>query len=64
MPLGVYGTAPPPGGFRLGDTAGGPGGHRPSAVEVALEVDAPTPATVVAATVIRDGTGLRHRGPC
>ena len=42
-----------------------PGGHRrrprprstPSAVEVALEVAEPTPATVVAATVVRDDAG-------
>ncbi len=40
--LGLYGTTPPPGGFRRGDTTADQAGIDASAVEVALEVDAPT----------------------
>jgi acetyl-CoA C-acetyltransferase len=55
--LGVYGTSPPPRGFRSGDTSMAQSEIDASARQVALEVDAPTPATVVAVTVIRDAGG-------
>jgi acetyl-CoA C-acetyltransferase len=55
--LGVYGSGPPPGGFCRGDTTAAQARIDASAVAVALEVDSPTPATVIAATVIRDNGG-------
>jgi acetyl-CoA C-acetyltransferase len=68
--LGLYGTEPPPNGFRRGDTAADQKAIDASAVDVALEVEAaaeltatpatagaPATATVVAATVIRDHDG-------
>jgi acetyl-CoA C-acetyltransferase len=55
--LGLYGSSPPPGGFQRGDTIAAQSQIDASAVEVALGVDAPTEATVVAATVVRDGDG-------
>lgn len=61
--LGLYGTTPPPGGFRRGDTTGDQARIDASAVEVALEVDAPTQATVVAATVVRDHDGTATGAP-
>ncbi len=61
--LGVYGSAPPPGGFRRGDTAADQSRIDASAVPVALEVDSPTPATVIAATVIRDSEGTPTGAP-
>jgi acetyl-CoA C-acetyltransferase len=61
--IGIYGTTPPPGGFRLGDTTGAQRVIDSSAVEVALEVDAPTNATIVAATVIRDSQGSATGAP-
>ena len=61
--IGIYGTTPPPGGFRVGDTTGAQSAIDSSAVEVALEVEAPTTATVVAATVIRDGQGSATGAP-
>jgi acetyl-CoA C-acetyltransferase len=61
--LGVYGTTPPPGGFRAGDTATAQAAIDASAVETALEVDEATPATVVAATVARDNDGAPMGAP-
>jgi acetyl-CoA C-acetyltransferase len=55
--LGLYGSTPPPGGFRRGDTAAVQSRIDNSAVETALEVDQATPAVVLAATVARN-----HRG--
>jgi acetyl-CoA C-acetyltransferase len=51
--LGLYGSAPPPAGFRQGDTAAAQTEIDARALDVALEVDTPTPATVVAVTVAR-----------
>jgi hypothetical protein len=53
----VYGTTPPPGGFRTGDTTAAQAAIDASAVETALQVDEATPATVVAVTVVRDNDG-------
>jgi acetyl-CoA C-acetyltransferase len=61
--LGVYGSAPPPGGFRRGDTAAAQSRIDATAVDVALGVDAATPATVVAATVVRDNEGAATGAP-
>jgi acetyl-CoA C-acetyltransferase len=61
--LGLYATAPPPGGYHPGDTTSAQAEIDASAVEVALEVDAPTEATVVAATVIRDYQGAATGAP-
>ena len=55
--LGLYGSAPPPGGFQRGDTGAAQARIDASAIEMALEVEAPTRATVMAATVIRDNEG-------
>lgn len=63
--LGLYGTEPPPGGFRRGDTRADQAAIDASAKDVALELDAaaPTPATVVAATVIPDHEGAATGAP-
>jgi acetyl-CoA C-acetyltransferase len=61
--LGLYGDRPPPGGFRRGDTAAAQQAIDATAVEVALEVLDPTPAEVVAATVVREGRGTDGVGP-
>lgn len=61
--LGIYGSSPPPGGFHRGDTAGPQARIDASTVDVALELDEPAPATVVAATVIRDGDGSPTGAP-
>lgn len=61
--LGLYGSTPPPGGFRRGDTATEQATIDASAVETVLTVDAPTPATVVAATVVRDHDGSATAAP-
>jgi acetyl-CoA C-acetyltransferase len=61
--MGLYATAPPPGGFHPGDTSAAQAEIDASAVEVALEVDAPTEAVVVAATVIRDYQGNATGAP-
>jgi acetyl-CoA C-acetyltransferase len=61
--LGVYGTTPPPGGFRVGDTDAAQRTIDASAVETALEVDETTPATVVAVTVVRDNDGAATGAP-
>jgi acetyl-CoA C-acetyltransferase len=61
--IGVYGTTPPPGGFRQGDTAAAQAAIDASAVETALGVDEATPAVVVAATVVRDNDGAPMGAP-
>jgi acetyl-CoA C-acetyltransferase len=53
--LGLYATEPPPGGFRRADTAADQEAIDATAVEVALEVERPTPARVLAVTVARQG---------
>ena len=55
--LGIYGSTPPPGGFRRGDVAAAQSRIDDSAVETALEVDEATPAVILAATVARDHEG-------
>jgi acetyl-CoA C-acetyltransferase len=61
--LGIYGSTPPPGGFRRGDTVGAQARIDASAVETALGVDEPAEATVVAATVVRDHQGQATGAP-
>jgi acetyl-CoA C-acetyltransferase len=61
--LGLYGTTPPPDGFRRGDTTAAQAAIDTSAVDVALTLDAPEPATVVAATVWRDNGGAAAGAP-
>jgi acetyl-CoA C-acetyltransferase len=61
--LGVYGSGPPPGGYHYGDTAVAQGRIDASAVATAPEVDAPTSARVVAATVLRDNDGAPTAAP-
>ncbi len=61
--LGLYGTDPPPAGFRRGETTDAQARIDASAVETAAEVDQATVATVVAATVIRDGQGAATGAP-
>ncbi|HVB94023.1 MAG TPA: hypothetical protein VND67_06875 [Acidimicrobiales bacterium] len=61
--LGLYGSTPPPGGFHLGDTSADQLQIEASAAEVALQVPDPTPATVVAITVVRDHLGASTGAP-
>jgi acetyl-CoA C-acetyltransferase len=61
--LGLYGSGPPPGGFHLGDTSTDQARIDASAVETALQVPEPTPAMVVAVTVIRDHLGASTGAP-
>jgi acetyl-CoA C-acetyltransferase len=61
--LGIYGSTPPPTGFRRGDTTAAQAEIDASAVEAALSVEGPTVATVVAATVIRQGPGTPVGAP-
>jgi len=61
--LGVYGSTPPPGGFRRGDTSAAQARIDASAVEVALESETRAVASVVAATVIRDHDGAAAGAP-
>ena len=61
--LGLYGSAPPPGGFRPGDTDHDQRIIDASGVNVAEEVTDPTTATVVAATVVRDHDGSATGAP-
>ena len=60
--VGLYGSEPPPAGFRRGVTDLDQQAIDASAVEVALEVDEVTRATVVAATVVREGDGDAQDG--
>jgi acetyl-CoA C-acetyltransferase len=61
--LGLYGSSPPPGGFRPADTTAAQSAIDASAVEVATEVPEATTATVMAATVIRDYGGAATGAP-
>ncbi len=61
--IGIYGSEPPPAGFLRGDTRSAQTEIDAGAVDVALEVDEPTRATVVAATVIRDDQGAPTGAP-
>ena len=61
--LGIYGTTPPPGGFRRGDTATAQAAIDGSAVDVAAGLDAPATASVVTATVWRDNDGTAAGAP-
>ena len=73
--LGLYGTEPPPHGFRRGNTAADQKAIDASAVDVALGVEAgagpnadpgtaaAATATVIAATVIRDHDGAATGAP-
>jgi acetyl-CoA C-acetyltransferase len=64
--LGLYGTEPPPHGFRRGDTSADQKVIDASAVDIALGIDSaagPTTATVVAATVLRDHEGAATGAP-
>ncbi len=61
--LGIYGTTPPPDGFRRGDTSAAQERIDAEAAEVALEVATPTTATVVASTVARDPDGAPVAAP-
>jgi acetyl-CoA C-acetyltransferase len=61
--LGLYATEPPPGGFRRGDTAAAQEAIDATATPMALEVEEPTAAVVVAATVVRGGDGTEGIGP-
>ncbi len=61
--LGLYGTAPPPGGYRLGDTSTAQARIDASAVAIALESETRSRASVVAATVWRDHDGAAAGAP-
>ncbi len=61
--LGIYGSTPPPGGFRRGDTTGAQAAIDATAVGVADALPAPESATVVAATVWRDSDGTAAGAP-
>jgi acetyl-CoA C-acetyltransferase len=61
--LGLYGSAPPPGGFRRGDTEQAQTAIDSTAVEVALGVEEATAAETVASTVVRDGDGTPTAAP-
>ncbi|MGO8872545.1 MAG: acetyl-CoA acetyltransferase [Acidimicrobiales bacterium] len=55
--LGVYGSTPPSWGFHRGDPSVAQAEIDAAAATVALKVEAPTTATVVAVTVVRDSDG-------
>ncbi|HEX7442908.1 MAG TPA: hypothetical protein VF320_03415, partial [Acidimicrobiales bacterium] len=61
--LGIYGSTPPPAGFRRGDTTAAQSAIDRTAVDVAEGLDAPEQATVVAATVWRDNDGSAAGAP-
>jgi acetyl-CoA C-acetyltransferase len=61
--LGLYGSAPPPGGYHRGDTTVAQARIDASAVETVLEVERPSAARVVAATVMRDNDGTATGAP-
>jgi acetyl-CoA C-acetyltransferase len=61
--LGLYGSTPPPGGFRVGDTDADQVAIDASAAEMALEVPDATGAEVVAVTVVRDHAGSATGAP-
>jgi acetyl-CoA C-acetyltransferase len=61
--IGIYGTAPPSAGFRRADMGDAQERIDATAVDVALEVDAVTDATIVGVTVIRDNLGRPTGAP-
>jgi acetyl-CoA C-acetyltransferase len=61
--LGLYGSSPPPAGFRRGDTTADQAVIDASAVDVAERLASPETATVVAATVWRDNDGTAAGAP-
>ncbi len=61
--LGLYGSSPPPGGFRRGDTTAAQAQIDESAVETALELDQAEEATVMAVTAVRDNSGTVTAAP-
>ena len=61
--LGVYGSTPPPAGFQRADTTAAQQAIDATAAEMADGLDAPEPATVVAATVWRDNDGTAAGAP-
>jgi acetyl-CoA C-acetyltransferase len=61
--VGIYATSPPKRGYRRGDTTVAQSLIEDSAVPVALDVDSPTAASVVAATVVRDAHGAPTGAP-
>ncbi len=61
--LGLYGSTPPPAGFRRGDTGGAQARIDASAVETAASVEVATEATIVAVTVVRDHEGAATGAP-
>ena len=61
--IGIYGSAPPPAGFRRADTSADQARIDDSAVEVVPEVDTATEATIVAVTVIREPSGQPTGSP-
>lgn len=61
--VGVYGIAPPEGGFRIGDTEGAQREIDVSAITVSGELHGATAATVVASTVIYDRSGDVQSAP-
>ena len=61
--IGVYGSEPPPDGYHRGDTSEAQSEIDATAAEVALEVDEPTRASIVAVTVVRDDRGAATGAP-
>lgn len=61
--LGLYGTDPPPAGFRMGDTDADQARIDASAVEVVPGVPEPTQAVILAITVARDHDGSPTAAP-
>jgi acetyl-CoA C-acetyltransferase len=61
--LGLYGSSPPPGGFRRADTEKAQATIDASALEAALGVEEATAAETVGATVVRDADGVPTAAP-
>lgn len=61
--VGVYGVAPPDGGFRVGSTEAAQREIDASALGMATDLPGPTAATVAAATVIYDRSGDVQAAP-
>jgi acetyl-CoA C-acetyltransferase len=61
--LGLYGSTPPPAGFRRGDTTAAQAAIDASAADVVGGLEHPEVATVVAATVWRDNDGRAAGAP-
>ncbi|MBI2168009.1 MAG: acetyl-CoA acetyltransferase [Actinobacteria bacterium] len=61
--IGIYGIAPPPHGFRVGDTSAAQREIDASTEPVAADVSGPVAATVVAGTVVYDRDGAVPSAP-